>query len=108
VQFLSRFVGTLVSGEWWRGAATGVIGRRLCVDRLRAGNFNASNARERLGLTAAFGLGYGHHARNELYVAAAGGAVARPMNILNLTWGVGAMAARVNRQALRKTRCQRS
>jgi len=95
VQFLSALVGTLVSGAWmaWRGyrpslvAGYALIGYGLAI-------LNASTHVNALAATAAFGLGYGLITPGtNLYVAEAGGArSASLLNLLNFTWGVGAMA----------------
>jgi fucose permease len=95
VQFLAALVGTVVSGGWmaWRGyrpslvAGYGFIGLGLAM-------LNASTHANALAATAAFGLGYGLITPGtNLYVAEAGGArSASLLNLLNFTWGVGAMA----------------
>jgi fucose permease len=95
VQFLAALVGTVVSGGWtaWRGyrpslvAGYALIGFGLAV-------LNASTHVNALAATAAFGLGYGLITPGtNLYVAEAGGTrSASLLNLLNFTWGVGAMA----------------
>jgi MFS transporter, FHS family, glucose/mannose:H+ symporter len=95
VQFLASLVGTVVSGAWmaWRGyrpslvAGYGFIGLGLAT-------LNASTHANALAATAAFGLGYGLITPGtNLYVAESGGArSASLLNLLNFTWGVGAMA----------------
>jgi FHS family glucose/mannose:H+ symporter-like MFS transporter len=95
VQFLAALVGTVVSGGWmaWRGyrpslvAGYALIGFGLAV-------LNASTHVNALAATAAFGLGYGLITPGtNLYVAETGGArSASLLNLLNFTWGVGAMA----------------
>lgn len=95
VQFLASLVGTLVSGTWmaWRGyrpslvAGYAFIGYGLAM-------LNASTHLNALAATAAFGLGYGLITPGtNLYVAEAGGArSASLLNLLNFTWGAGAMA----------------
>jgi fucose permease len=95
VQFLSALVGTVVSGAWmaWRGyrpslvAGYALIGYGLVT-------LNASTHANALAATAAFGLGYGLITPGtNLYVAEAGGArSASLLNLLNFTWGAGAMA----------------
>ena len=95
VQFLASLVGTGVSGVWmaWRGyrpslvAGYALIGYGLAM-------LNASTHLNALAATAAFGLGYGLITPGtNLYVAEAGGArSASLLNLLNFTWGVGAMA----------------
>ena len=95
VQFLAALVGTVVSGGWmaWRGyrpslvAGYGFIGLGLAM-------LNASTHGYALAATAAFGLGYGLITPGtNLYVAETGGArSASLLNLLNFTWGVGAMA----------------
>ena len=95
VQFLAALVGTVVSGGWmaWRGyrsslvAGYGFMGLGLAM-------LNASTHANALAATAAFGLGYGLITPGtNLYVAEAGGArSASLLNLLNFTWGVGAMA----------------
>jgi FHS family glucose/mannose:H+ symporter-like MFS transporter len=95
VQFLAALVGTVVSGGWmaWRGyrpplvTGYGFMGLGLAL-------LNASTHANALAATAAFGLGYGLITPGtNLYVAEAGGArSASLLNLLNFTWGVGAMA----------------
>jgi MFS transporter, FHS family, glucose/mannose:H+ symporter len=95
VQFLASLIGTAVSGVWmaWRGyrpplvAGYALIGYGLAT-------LNANTHINALAATAAFGLGYGFITPGtNLYVAEAGGArSAGLLNLLNFTWGVGAMA----------------
>ena len=95
VQFLAALVGTGISGAWmaWRGyrpalvAGYALMGGGLAI-------LNASTHANALGATAAFGLGYGLITPGtNLYVAEAGGArSASLLNLLNFTWGAGAMA----------------
>jgi FHS family glucose/mannose:H+ symporter-like MFS transporter len=95
IQFLAALVGTVVSGAWmaWRGyrpslvAGYALIGYGLVT-------LNASTHANALAATAAFGLGYGLITPGtNLYVAEAGGArSAALLNLLNFTWGAGAMA----------------
>lgn len=95
VQFLASLIGTAVSGLWmaWRGyrpplvAGYALIGYGLAT-------LNANTHINALAATAAFGLGYGFITPGtNLYVAEAGGArSAGLLNLLNFTWGIGAMA----------------
>ena len=95
IQFLAALVGTVVSGAWmaWRGyrpslvAGYALIGYGLVT-------LNASTHANALAATAAFGLGYGLITPGtNLYVAEAGGdRSAALLNLLNFTWGAGAMA----------------
>jgi len=95
IQFLAALVGTLISGAWmaWRGYRPSLVaGYALIGGGLAA--LNASSHANALAATAAFGLGYGLiTAGTNLYVAEAGGArSASLLNLLNFTWGLGAMA----------------
>src|SRR6266481_8449143 len=95
VQFLSALVGTLVSGAWmaWRGYRPSLVAGYALIGYGLA-TVNASTHANALAATAAFGLGYGLITPGtNLYVAEAGGArSASLLNLLNFTWGVGAMA----------------
>ena len=95
VQFLSALVGTLVSGAWmaWRGYRPSLVAGYALIGYGLA-TLNASTHVNALAATAAFGLGYGLITPGtNLYVAEAGGArSASLLNLLNFTWGVGAMA----------------
>jgi fucose permease len=95
IQFLAALVGTVISGAWmaWRGYRPSLVaGYALIGGGLAA--LNASSHDNALAATAAFGLGYGLiTAGTNLYVAEAGGArSASLLNLLNFTWGLGAMA----------------
>ena len=95
IQFLAALVGTVISGAWmaWRGYRPSLVaGYALIGGGLAA--LNASSHGNALAATAAFGLGYGLiTAGTNLYVAEAGGArSASLLNLLNFTWGLGAMA----------------
>jgi len=95
VQFLSALVGTLVSGAWmaWRGYRPSLVAGYALIGYGLA-TLNASTHVNALAATAAFGLGYGLITPGtNLYVAEAGGArSASLLNLLNFTWGAGAMA----------------
>jgi FHS family glucose/mannose:H+ symporter-like MFS transporter len=95
VQFLSALVGTLLSGVWmaWRGYRPSLVAGYALIGYGLA-TLNASTHVNALAATAAFGLGYGLITPGtNLYVAEAGGArSASLLNLLNFTWGVGAMA----------------
>ena len=95
IQFLAALVGTVISGAWmaWRGYRPSLVaGYALIGGGLAA--LNASSHGNALAATAAFGLGYGLiTAGTNLYVAEAGGVrSASLLNLLNFTWGLGAMA----------------
>lgn len=95
IQFLAALVGTVISGAWmaWRGYRPSLVaGYALIGGGLAA--LNASSHSNALAATAAFGFGYGLiTAGTNLYVAEAGGArSASLLNLLNFTWGLGAMA----------------
>src|SRR5246127_4404016 len=95
IQFLAALVGTGISGAWmaWRGYRPSLVaGYALIGGGLAA--LNASSHANALAATAAFGLGYGLITPGtNLYVAEAGGArSASLLNLLNFTWGAGAMA----------------
>jgi MFS transporter, FHS family, glucose/mannose:H+ symporter len=95
VQFLASLVGTLVSGAWmaWRGYRPSLVVGYAFIGYGLA-TLNASTHLNALAATAAFGLGYGLITPGtNLYVAEAGGArSASLLNLLNFTWGAGAMA----------------
>jgi fucose permease len=95
VQFLSALVGTVVSGAWmaWRGYRPSLVAGYALIGYGLA-TLDASTHVNALAATAAFGLGYGLITPGtNLYVAEAGGArSASLLNLLNFTWGVGAMA----------------
>jgi fucose permease len=95
VQFLASLVGTVLSGAWmaWRGYRPSLVtGYAFIGFGLAA--LNASTHVNALAATAAFGLGYGLITPGtNLYVAEAGGTrSASLLNLLNFTWGAGAMA----------------
>ena len=95
VQFLAALVGTVISGAWmaWRGYRPSLVTGYAFIGYGLA-TLNASTHANALAATAAFGLGYGLITPGtNLYVAEAGGARgASLLNLLNFTWGVGAMA----------------
>jgi MFS transporter, FHS family, glucose/mannose:H+ symporter len=95
VQFLAALVGTGISGAWmaWRGYRPSLVAGYALIGYGLA-TLNASTHVNALAATAAFGLGYGLITPGtNLYVAEAGGARgASLLNLLNFTWGVGAMA----------------
>jgi fucose permease len=95
IQFLAALVGTLVSGAWmaWRGYRPSLVAGYALIGYGLA-TLNASTHVNALAATAAFGFGYGLiTAGTNLYVAEAGGArSASLLNLLNFTWGAGAMA----------------
>ena len=95
VQFLAALVGTVVSGAWtaWRGYRPSLVAGYALIGYGLA-TLNPSTHLNALVATAAFGLGYGLITPGtNLYVAEAGGArSASLLNLLNFTWGVGAMA----------------
>jgi MFS transporter, FHS family, glucose/mannose:H+ symporter len=95
VQFLAALVGTVISGAWmaWRGYRPSLVTGYALIGYGLA-TLNASTHVNALAATAAFGLGYGLiTASTNLYVAEAGGARgASLLNLLNFTWGLGAMA----------------
>jgi FHS family glucose/mannose:H+ symporter-like MFS transporter len=95
LQFGASLVGTLASGALmsWRGyRAPLVLGYALMGYGLAT--LNAAAHLNALIATSAFGLGYGLITPGtNLYVAEAGGArSASLLNLLNFTWGAGAMA----------------
>jgi MFS transporter, FHS family, glucose/mannose:H+ symporter len=95
VQFLAALLGTGISGAWmaWRGYRPSLVAGYAFIGYGLA-TLNASTHLNALAATAAFGLGYGLITPGtNLYVAEAGGARgASLLNLLNFTWGVGAMA----------------
>lgn len=95
VQFLASLVGTALSGVWmaWRGYRPSLVAGYALIGYGLA-TLNASTHANALAATAAFGLGYGLITPGtNLYVAEAGGPrSASLLNLLNFTWGVGAMA----------------
>ena len=95
VQFLAALVGTGISGAWMarRGYRPSLVAGYALIGYGLA-TLNASTHVNALAATAAFGLGYGLITPGtNLYVAEAGGARgASLLNLLNFTWGVGAMA----------------
>jgi FHS family glucose/mannose:H+ symporter-like MFS transporter len=95
IQFLAALVGTGVSGAWmaWRGYRPSLVAGYALIG-LGLAALNASTHLNALAATAAFGLGYGLITPGtNLYVAEAGGArSASLLNLLNFTWGAGAMA----------------
>jgi FHS family glucose/mannose:H+ symporter-like MFS transporter len=95
VQFLASLVGTVVSGAWmaWRGYRPSLVAGYAFIGYGLA-TLNANTHANALAATAAFGLGYGLITPGtNLYVAEAGGArSASLLNLLNFTWGIGAMA----------------
>ena len=95
VQFLAALVGTVISGAWmaWRGYRPSLVAGYALIGYGLA-TLNASMHVNALAATAAFGLGYGLITPGtNLYVAEAGGARgASLLNLLNFTWGLGAMA----------------
>jgi fucose permease len=95
IQFLAALVGTGISGAWmaWRGYRPSLVTGYALIGYGLA-TLNASTHVNALAATAAFGLGYGLiTAGTNLYVAEAGGVrSASLLNLLNFTWGAGAMA----------------
>lgn len=95
IQFLASLVGTVISGVWmaWRGYRPSLVAGYALIGYGLA-TLNASTHASALVATAAFGLGYGLITPGtNLYVAEAGGArSASLLNLLNFTWGLGAMA----------------
>jgi MFS transporter, FHS family, glucose/mannose:H+ symporter len=95
VQFLAALAGTVISGAWmaWRGYRPSLVAGYALIGYGLA-TLNASTHLNALVATTAFGLGYGLITPGtNLYVAEAGGARgASLLNLLNFTWGVGAMA----------------
>ncbi len=95
IQFLASLVGTGVCGAWtaWRGYRPSLVAGYAFIGYGLA-TLNASTHANAVVATAAFGLGYGLITPGtNLYVAEAGGArSASLLNLLNFTWGLGAMA----------------
>jgi len=93
--FLAALVGTGVSGKWmaWRGYRPALVAGYALMG-FGLATLNASTRVNALAAAAALGLGYGLTTPGtNLYVAEAGGArSASLLNLLNLTWGAGAMA----------------
>src|ERR1700674_324195 len=95
IQFLAALGGTLASSviaSWYGYRPALVLGYALMGGGLAC--LNADTHALALAATAAFGLGYGLITPGtNLYVAEAGGArSASLLNLLNFTWGAGAMA----------------
>jgi fucose permease len=94
-QFLASLVGTGIAGAWtaWRGYRPSLVAGYALIGYGLA-TLNASTHVSALTATAAFGLGYGLITPGtNLYVAEAGGTrSASLLNLLNFTWGIGAMA----------------
>ena len=95
IQFLASLIGTVVSGAWtaWRGYRPSLVAGYAFMG-FGLANLNASTHANALAATAAFGLGYGLITPGtNLYVAETGGPRrASLLNLLNFTWGMGAMA----------------
>jgi MFS family permease len=95
IQFLASLVGTVVSGAWtaWRGYRPSLVAGYAFMG-FGLANLNASTHANALAATAAFGLGYGLITPGtNLCVAETGGPRrASLLNLLNFTWGMGAMA----------------
>jgi fucose permease len=95
VQFLASLVGTGISGAWmhWRGYRPSLVAGYAFIGYGLA-TLNAATHANALAATAAFGFGYGLITPGtNLYVAENGGARrASLLNLLNFTWGIGAMA----------------
>ena len=95
VQFLASLVGTVISGAWmaWRDYRPSLVAGYAFIGYGLA-TLNATSHANALIATTAFGLGYGLITPGtNLYVAEAGGARgASLLNLLNFTWGLGAMA----------------
>jgi MFS transporter, FHS family, glucose/mannose:H+ symporter len=94
IQFLAALVGTVASGviAAWRGYRPAlVLGYALMGGGLAG--LNADTHAVALAATAVFGLGYGLITPGtNLFVAELGGAKsASLLNLLNFTWGAGAM-----------------
>jgi FHS family glucose/mannose:H+ symporter-like MFS transporter len=95
VQFLAALGGTVVSSvvaSWWGYRPALVVGYALIGGGLAA--LNSNSHATALAATAAFGLGYGLITPgSNLFVAELGGAKsASLLNLLNFSWGAGAMA----------------
>ncbi|HLZ91240.1 MAG TPA: MFS transporter [Candidatus Acidoferrum sp.] len=95
IQFLAALLGTGISGLWMarRGYRPSLVVGYALIG-LGLAMLNASTHVNALAATAAFGLGYGLITPGtNLYVAEAGGVrSASLLNLLNFTWGAGAMA----------------
>lgn len=95
VQFLAALVGTAASGALmsWRGYRPALVAGYALIGYGLA-TLNAATHLNALIATGAFGFGYGLITPGtNLFVAAAGGArSASLLNLLNFTWGAGAMA----------------
>jgi len=95
IQFLAALGGTVVSSivaTWWGYRPALVVGYALMGGGLAA--LNSYSHATALAATAAFGLGYGLITPgSNLFVAELGGAKsASLLNLLNFSWGAGAMA----------------
>lgn len=95
IQFCAALAGTLASSviaSWWGYRPALVLGYALMGGGLAG--LNADTHMLALQATAAFGLGYGLITPGtNLFVAELGGAKsASLLNLLNFTWGAGAMA----------------
>jgi len=95
IQFLAALGGTIVSSivaSWWGYRPALVVGYALMGGGLAA--LNSYSHATALTATAAFGLGYGLITPgSNLFVAQLGGAKsASLLNLLNFSWGAGAMA----------------
>jgi FHS family glucose/mannose:H+ symporter-like MFS transporter len=95
IQFLAALGGTVAStmaASWWGYRPALVVGYALMGGGLAA--LNSTSHATALAATAAFGLGYGLITPgSNLFVAELGGAKsASLLNLLNFSWGAGAMA----------------
>jgi MFS transporter, FHS family, glucose/mannose:H+ symporter len=95
IQFLAALGGTVVSSivaSWWGYRPALVVGYALMGAGLAT--LNSNSHATALAATAAFGLGYGLITPgSNLFVAELGGAKsASLLNLLNFSWGAGAMA----------------
>jgi len=95
IQFLAALAGTGVSGAWmaWRGYRPSLVAGYALMG-FGLATINASTHGNALAAATALGFGYGLITPGtNLYVAEAGGArSASLLNLLNFTWGAGAMA----------------
>src|SRR6266436_10138642 len=95
IQFLAALAGTAISGAWmaWRGYRPSLVAGYALMG-FGLATLNASTHGNALAAAAALGLGYGLITPGtNLYVAEAGRArSASLLNLLNFTWGAGAMA----------------
>jgi MFS transporter, FHS family, glucose/mannose:H+ symporter len=95
ILFLAALVGTAVSGAWmaWRGYRPPLVAGYALMG-FGLATINASAHVTALAAATALGFGYGLTTPGtNLYVAEAGGArSASLLSLLNLSWGVGAMA----------------